>query len=257
LQDRYEVPVVNRMVKPWDMLQGARFDTTDRQYQRWAQDRDGVYTTNGAILCVVQRSSVGKPLPDLFCYAVLADFRGYKPGYSERIRERHDVLTWVVLKARTNNRGGRVTIVSPDPRVPPKIEFRYFHEGTDASGDDLNATVEGIRLVRRMSAGMKPQLIAEEELPGEHVTSDAELAEFVRNHAWGHHASCTCAIGHEEAGGVLTTDFKVHRTQGLRVVDASVFPRIPGLFIVSAIYMIAEKAADVIAAEAGRTPRPV
>ncbi len=257
LQDRYEVPVVNRMVKPWDMLQGARFDTTDRQYQRWAQDRDGVYTTNGAILCVVQRSSVGKPLPDLFCYAVLADFRGYKPGYSERIRERHDVLTWVVLKARTNNRGGRVTIVSPDPRVPPKIEFRYFHEGTDASGDDLNATVEGIRLVRRMSAGMKPQLIAEEELPGEHVTSDAELAEFVRNHAWGHHASCTCAIGREESGGVLTTDFKVHRTQGLRVVDASVFPRIPGLFIVSAIYMIAEKAADVIAAEAGRTPRPV
>jgi choline dehydrogenase len=42
----------------------------------------------------------------------------------------------------------------------------------------------------------------------------------------------------------------VHGTQGLRVVDASVFPRVPGLFIVSAIYMIGEKAADAIVAEA-------
>ena len=50
------------------------------------------------------------------------------------------------------------------------------------------------------------------------------------------------------SGGVLTSDFRVHGTRGLRVVDASVFPRIPGFFIVSAIYMIGEKAADVILA---------
>jgi choline dehydrogenase-like flavoprotein len=52
---------------------------------------------------------------------------------------------------------------------------------------------------------------------------------------------------------VLTSDFKVHGVQGLRVVDASVFPRIPGFFIASAVYMIGEKAADVIAAEAATT----
>ena len=49
---------------------------------------------------------------------------------------------------------------------------------------------------------------------------------------------------------MLSSDFKVHGTQGLRVVDASVFPRVPGLFIVSAVYMIGEKAAEVIAADA-------
>ena len=49
---------------------------------------------------------------------------------------------------------------------------------------------------------------------------------------------------------MLTTDFRVHRTERLRVVDASVFPRTPGLFIVSAVYMIAEKAADVMIAAA-------
>ena len=56
-----------------------------------------------------------------------------------------------------------------------------------------------------------------------------------------------------DLGGVVSGDFKVHGTQGLRVVDASVFPRVPGLFIVSAIYMIGEKAADVIAADAKKT----
>jgi choline dehydrogenase len=248
LQDRYEVPVVNRMARPWQMLEGATFTTADTQYQEWARHRRGIYATNGALLSVVQRSSVGKPVPDLFCYAVLADFRGYQPGYSEAIRRRHDCLTWVVLKGHTSNRGGWVRIVSANPRMRPEINFRYFEEGTDASSDDLRATVEGIRFVRLLSAGMKPRLIVEEELPGVRTTSDKDLAQYVRDHAWGHHASCTCAIGAEASGGVLTTDFRVHRTERLRVVDASVFPRTPGLFIVSAIYMIAEKAADVIVA---------
>jgi len=250
LQDRYEVAVVNRMKKPWEALNGATFTTADPQYRTWAARRKGVYTTNGTLLSVIQRSAPGKPVPDLFCYALLADFRGYKPGYSECIRREHDYLSWVVLKGHTNNRGGSVQITSPDARARPAINFRYFEEGTDAGGDDLQAVVDGVRLVRRMSAGMKPDLIAREEMPGDEVTSDPDLKKFVQDHAWGHHASCTCAIGAEARGGVLTSDFKVHRTERLRVVDASVFPRVPGLFIVSAIYMIAEKAADVIIADA-------
>ena len=247
LQDRYEVGVVYRMRQPWDTLRDATFTAGDAQYRRWASDRKGIYSTNGALLSVIQRSSIAQPVPDLFCYAVIADFRGYEPGYSERIRQRHDVLTWVVLKGRTNNRGGSVTLASPDPRHRPSINFRYFDEGTDTGGADLDAVVEGVRLVRRLSAGMR-ELIDEEELPGAHRTSDADLREFVRNEAWGHHASCTCPIGPREHGGVLDSSFTVHGTSGLRVVDASVFPRIPGLFIVSAVYMIAEKAADAIAA---------
>jgi choline dehydrogenase-like flavoprotein len=90
--------------------------------------------------------------------------------------------------------------------------------------------------------------VAQEVMPGDQVQSTAELQEFVKRNAWGHHASCTCAIGPPEGGGVLTSDFRVHGTRGLRVVDASVFPRIPGFFPVGAIYMIGEKAADVILA---------
>ena len=82
-------------------------------------------------------------------------------------------------------------------------------------------------------------------------SADAEeLRQFVRNEAWGHHASCTCKIGRLRiAMAVLDSSFRVHGTKGLRVVDASVFPHIPGLFIVSAMYMVAEKASDVILAD--------
>ena len=50
-----------------------------------------------------------QPSPDLFCYALLTDFRGYKPGYSKVVREHTNYLTWVVLKGHTNNTGGEVT----------------------------------------------------------------------------------------------------------------------------------------------------
>ena len=54
----------------------------------------------------------------------------------------------------------------------------------------------------------------------------------------------------------MSSNFQVHGVRGLRVVDASVFPRIPGFFIASAVLMIGEKAADVIAAEAGLPAAP-
>ena len=150
------------------------------------------------------------------------------------------------------NTAGRVTLRSADPRDPPEVDFRYFEEGSDKAGEDLDSVVEGIKFVRTVSADLKKRgLIAEEELPGEHVQSDDQLRNFVRDTAWGHHASCSCPIGPKENGGVLTSDFRVHGTSGLRVVDASVFPRIPGFFIACAVYMIGEKAADDILAASG------
>jgi choline dehydrogenase-like flavoprotein len=253
LQDRYEIGVVSRMAfEHWKVLEGARFAGGDPQHREWANRRRGVYASNGAILGVSARSAPERILPDLYCFGLLAKFEGYFPGYSRSIAERLDSLTWAILKGHTGNRAGEVTLRSPDPQEPPHVNFRYFEEGSDPAGEDLDSVVAGIKLVRRINAGLRRDgLIAEEERPGEHVRSDAELRDFVRAHAWGHHASCTCAIGPRERGGVLTADFRVHGTRGLRVVDASVFPRIPGFFPVSAVYMVAEKAADDILTAAG------
>jgi choline dehydrogenase len=248
LQDRYEIGVVNRMDEPaWEVFKDAAFDASDPQFAEWSGRRTGVYATNGSILTVFRRSAPEVPLPDLFCMALLANFRGYYPGYSGVFATDRNALTWVVLKGHTTNRSGTVMLRSADPLDPPAIDFNYFSDG-DA---DLNAVVEGVRFVRRVTRRLRERkLIAREELPGDDVVSDAELAEFVRLNAWGHHACGTCQIGPPEANGVLRSDFRVHGTRNLRVVDASVFPRIPGFFIVSAVYMLGEKAADVILADA-------
>ena len=261
LQDRYEVAVVNRMNFPaWQALDGATFTRDDPQYKEWADKRDGVYKTNGALLSVVARSSPKAFSPDLFLYALLGRFEGYFPGYSSLLAKNPNCLTWVVLKAHTNNTAGQVSLRSANPLERPAISFRYFDEGNDprdaqGHGDDLKAVAAGISLARRLAADLRQEgKILREEIPGDGV-SEAQLSDFVRDNAWGHHASCTCRIGRREDGGVLTKDFEVHGVTGLRVVDASVFPRIPGFFIVSAIYMIGEKAADVIGATAKATPR--
>ncbi len=246
LQDRYEVSVVNRMKEDWQMLAGAKFTKGDPQYREWVARKEGVYATNGSVLAVVKQSKQDR-IPDLFCAGLVGNFRGYFPGYSKLLAARPNYLSWIVLKARTLNRAGTVSLQSADPRQPPKIAFHYFEEGSDGEGKDLDAVVEGVQFVRAMTRDLKEQgLIAAEELPGEQYQSDEQLREFVRDNAWGHHASCSCAIGPRDNDGVLTSDFRVHGTRGLRVVDASVFPRIPGFFIVSAIYMVGEKAADVI-----------
>ncbi|MDF0679229.1 MAG: GMC family oxidoreductase, partial [Nitrosomonas sp.] len=84
-------------------------------------------------------------------------------------------------------------------------------------------------------------------LPGANVSSRDEIRQFIKDQAWGHHASCTCKMGpRSDEMAVVDSRFRVYGTTGLRIVDASIFPRIPGFFIVSAIYMISEKAGEVI-----------
>ena len=72
-----------------------------------------------------------------------------------------------------------------------------------------------------------------------------------KDNAGGHHASCSCQMGAKYAPmAMVDANFRVYGTTNLRVVDASIFPRIPGFFIVTSVYMISEKASDVIRADA-------
>jgi choline dehydrogenase-like flavoprotein len=249
LQDRYEVSVVSEMDFPeWLIFQGATFEPGDTAYERWATSGKGLYATNGAVLTVFTRSRVAGALPDLFVMAMVARFEGYEPQYSARLATHRNFLTWVVLKAHTRNAAGSVTLRSPDPRDPPRINFRQWAEGGE---HDLAAVADGVRFVRRLNDRLRAfGNRVTEVLPGPGVISDREVEEHVRLNAWGHHACGTCRIGPETDGGVVDSRFRVHRTTGLRVVDASVFPAIPGFFIASAVYMVGEKAADAILEDA-------
>ncbi|WP_334270448.1 GMC family oxidoreductase [Edaphobacter sp. HDX4] len=251
LQDRYEISVVNRMnFDEWHIFKDARFNTSDPQYVQWKNSKEGPYTTNGSVLSIFKRSAPDQTVPDLFCVAFLGRFEGYFPGYSNLFATNLNYLSWAVLKAHTNNRAGRVTLRSSDPRDTPNVHFAYFEEGTPDNNSDLDAVVEGVRFVRTLTAPLLTKgMIAEEELPGKDIQNDEDIREYVRSHAWGHHASCSCAIGHRETGGVLDSNFRVHGVRALRVVDASVFPKIPGFFLVCAVYMVGEKAAEAILAD--------
>ena len=247
LQDRYEVSVISRMARDWRVLAGARFRKGDRPFRQW-QRRQGMYVTNGTALAFTARSSPGVPTPDLFCMALLARFNGYAPGYSREVAAHHDALSWTILKAHTGNSAGRVRLRSSDPRDMPEIAFNSFDTGGEA---DLAAMVGAVRSVRKLVRPLADRgLVAAEEVPGPAMQSDDEIAGWIRDTAWGHHASGTAAIGPVEAGGVLDGRLRVHGARGLRVVDASIFPRIPGFFIAGAIYLAAEKAADVVLADA-------
>jgi choline dehydrogenase len=254
LQDRYEVGVVSEMKNNWKIIKNATFKPPlpnqpgDPCYQQW-QNGQGVYATNGSVLGVIKKSQPNLPNPDLFLFALAGYFRGYYPGYSDDIERTKNFLTWAVLKAHTNNSSGSVRLKSADPRDRPEINFRYFSEGNDASGQDLDAVVAGVRFARDISK--HNQAIKQEVVPGAAVQSDDEIRQFVQDNAWGHHASCTNPMGRpDDKNAVVDSNFRVIGVQNLRVVDASVFPKIPGYFIVTPIYMIAEKASDVILADA-------
>src|SRR5262249_39589141 len=190
----------------------------------------GIYATNGAVLSIFKKSAAARPDPDLLLFGLVTNFRGYYPGYSEEVSRAHRYFTWTILKGYTVNTGGRVAIRSADPRDVPDINFHYFDEGTDVTGEDLDAVVRAIEAVGGMTAGYA-DIAEQEEVPGERIRTSAQLRQFVKDEAWGHHASCTCKIGRrDDPLAVLDAEFRVYGTTGLRVVDASVFPRIPGLF---------------------------
>ncbi len=258
LQDRYEVGVITEMTKDWKLLDGLRWQVPppgvvppgDKAFEDWLEG-GGTYATNGTVLAVVKRSKEGLRDPDLFIFGAPSYFKGYFPGYSQEILRRKNCFTWAVLKAHTENRAGSVTLRSKDPRERPDINFRYFDEGNDASGHDLEAVATGVEFARGIADNYR-HIVRRELVPGPAVKSREQVKQFIKDEAWGHHASCTCPIGRKgDPKAVLDSEFQVQGCEGLRVVDASVFPRIPGFFIVSAIYMIAEKASDVVLAAAG------
>jgi choline dehydrogenase-like flavoprotein len=253
LQDRYEVGVVSEFPKPFVLLEGATFGPpkeggpSDPYFVSWEKGK-GIYATNGALLGILKRSSDHRPEPDLYIFGLPGFFTGYKPGYSALFERTRNRFTWAVLKAYTNNTAGRVTLRSKDPTKCPRIDFHYFSEGSDKQGLDLEAVVDGVRFVRDMNKTLGE---IKEIRPGPDYETPERLKQFIENEAWGHHASCTCKIGSDDDPmAVLDSRFRVRNTEGLRVVDASVFPKIPGYFIVSAIYMISEKASDVIIEDA-------
>ncbi|KAK6207425.1 GMC oxidoreductase [Colletotrichum tabaci] len=140
------------------------------------------------------------------------------------------------------NSPGVVNLTSANPRDTPNIALHSFFVGVSGE-EDLQAVCEGM--------GYGIEAAFERIWPPKQVSSEAKMKQFAKDEARGHHASCTPPIGADDnPHAVLDSNFKVRRVDGLRVVGASIFPKIPGFYVVLGTYMASKKATDVIIAEA-------
>ncbi|KAM0324680.1 hypothetical protein ACHAQA_008073 [Verticillium albo-atrum] len=252
LQDHYEITVQGQAPANFTSFDGCTFSLfTDEDpcLDRWNTPVDGdhgIYSSSGLAAAMFYKSSTTEQENfDVFVFGGPVNFRGYFPGYAVNATINHDQFSWAILKAHPRNTAGTVVLRSADPLDVPDITFNYFDTGSGDASKDVQAMTEAIDLARKALAGQAVPIT--ENLPGADVTAQADLEDYVKDTAWGHHASSTCPIGADsDPLAVLDSSFRVRGTAGLRVVDASVYPRIPGTFTAMSTYMVAEKAADVI-----------
>jgi choline dehydrogenase len=143
---------------------------------------------------------------------------------------------------------GSVRAVSADPRVKPELRFNYL-----STENDRREWIEAIRVTRKiLSQPAWAELDGGELSPGAAVETDEEILKWVAADAeTALHPSCTCRMGTDQLAVVDPLTMKVHGVEGLRVVDASVFPYVTNGNIYAPVMMTAEKAADLIL---GKTP---
>jgi choline dehydrogenase len=255
LQDHYEISVQAKVPANWTAFEGCKWefesgpDACLEKWQNPVQGDHGTYSSAGLAAAMFFKSTTAPTADwDTFVFGGPVNFRGYFPNYSYNATSEHDWFTWAILKSHPRNTAGHVTLRSADPLDVPDILFNYFDTGVGDGNADVQAMVEAVGLARDAFAR---QLVPTTEiLPGAAITSQEDMASYVKDTAWGHHASCTCPIGVDsDPMAVLDSKFRVRGVSGLRVVDASVYPRIPGTFTAVSTYMVGEKAADVILSE--------
>jgi choline dehydrogenase len=142
---------------------------------------------------------------------------------------------------------GSVQLRSGDPLSAPKIISNYLQEP-----QDVRALVAGLRQLREIYAqpAFRDLVTDEEYFPGKHVTSTEGLEAFARQKGGTvYHPVGTCRMG-SDAGSVVDERLRVRGVAGLRVIDASVMPRLVSTNTNAAAIMIGEKGADMILADA-------
>ena len=172
-------------------------------------------------------------------------FPGIAPGWDDAIMVRP-----VLLHPESR---GEINLTSADPRQAPRI-FQNFL----ATEADIRGLRDGVKLARNIAgqAALDPYRGAELG-PGEGVQSDADIDDYNRKISQtAHHPCGTCAMG---VGGasVVDEELKLHGAQGLRVVDASVIPDLVSGALNAVVFMIAEKASDLIRGHSALPPTPV
>jgi choline dehydrogenase-like flavoprotein len=185
----------------------------------------------------------GEGLPEIALWFFSGHFGAHETKFGAAAGVRTFALAFDVLSARSE---GRVSLRSTSAADAPRIEMNYF---TDPDGHDERVLLAGLKLARRVAS--QPALqpwIRRETAPGPQVVEDGELVAYAKSALYtAYHPCGTCRMGAaDDPRAVVDPTLRVRGVEGLRVADASIFPRLPRVNPNIACMMIGERAAELV-----------
>jgi choline dehydrogenase len=246
LQDHLEVYIQHSSTQPVSMAPYFKMHNRPKVGLEWLLRKSGPGATNHfeAGGFVRSNAEVGWPnlmyhfLPIAIRYDGTVPEGGGGHGYQVHVGPMYSDVR------------GTCKAVSSDPRKHPALLFNYLSTGTDR-----REWIEAVRVTRKILGAPAFEPFSGGELsPGAEVDTDEQILDWVAKDAeTALHPSCTCRMGTDDMAVVDPLTMKVHGLEGLRVVDASVFPYVTNGNIYAPVMMTAEKAVDLILE---RTPLP-
>jgi choline dehydrogenase len=212
----------------WEML---RYITTKKGAMAIAPAHIGAF--------IKSRPELETPDLQFHFLGASLEIEGMKP-------RKYPGMLGAVYQMRPESRGW-VRAGSADPNAKPKVFCNYM-----AEEEDVRSTVYGLKWMRELFASKTFDPIrAEEDSPGDKVKTDADWEGYLRSHGSTlYHPVGTCKMGHDKMA-VVDDRLRVHGIKGLRVVDASIMPRLTSGNTNAPTLMIAEKASVMILEDAG------
>ena len=257
LQDHYTVRMTARARNVRTINEAAHGWRLGLEVARWLARRPSIIGLSPSLVHVFCKSRPELSRGDI---QVLFTPASYKAGKHYEVDDAPGMS--VGARQQRPESRGHVRIAGPDALRDPRIQPNYL-----AHPRDQQTLVAALKMARSLlqTQALAPYFQAE-TLPGPTVGSDAEWLDFARRAGnTAYHMVGTCSMGPaSDALAVVDADLRVHGMQALRVVDASVMPRLPSANTLAATLMVAERAADCIRGlpplpplRLGRASRPI
>ncbi|WP_418320859.1 GMC family oxidoreductase [Piscinibacter sakaiensis] len=239
LRDHYTVRMTARARDVRTINESAHGWRLGIEIAKWLAGRPSIIGLSPSLVHVFWKTRAELTRGDI---QVLFTPASYKPGKHYQVDDAPGMSVGA-RQQRPESRGS-VRIASADPLAAPRVQPNYLHEE-----QDQRTIVAALKIARRLlrSRALQPFFDAE-TLPGDAVASDDEWLDFARrigNTAYHLVGSCSMGPGGDPLA-VVDAQLRVRGVDGLRVVDASVIPRVPSANTLAATLMVGERAADLI-----------
>jgi choline dehydrogenase len=231
----------------------------DQCYEQWKTSGNGPYANIYAVANVRIRTDPEKKDCDILYAMGAGQDKGYFAGYAliGGADLRH--WSWHLHVLDVHNHGGTVRLATRYPWDTPEINFHKheFVPGRNTEEElaqDHKTLVAGVKFARKMLSIASDMIEGglTEVWPGPSVVTDDDILAWAEQAAYGHHGMCTCKIGGDaDPMAVLDSHLRVRGVTGLRVCDASVFPRLSWCNPTFPIVIVAEKCSDMLLMDIG------